>query len=263
MLLTKGEEAVMPRNCLITGGASGIGRATAILAAKQGFDVSLVGLPKQREAAAQVAGEIEALGRRAVAIDADVTNPNDIEAAFDRATQSLGQITGVVNAAGVIYSSRVEDFDFDRLTTLMAVNVVGLMYCCREATRRMSTKRGGQGGAIVNIASMAGTIGGRPTATAYAASKAAVDSFTTGFAKEVAREGIRVNTVRPGVIATPMTARLQDNPKRRQELENSIPLGRIGQPEEIGEVIVWLLSDQASFVSGAHVNAGGGGFLVI
>lgn len=253
----------MSRNCLITGGASGIGRATAILAAKQGFDVSLLGLPEQHKEAALVVSEIEALGRRAVAIDVNVTNANDIEVAFDTATETLGPIAGVVNAAGVIYSSRVEDFDFERLTTLMAVNVVGLMYCCREAARRMSTKRGGIGGSIVNIASMAGTIGGRPTATAYAASKAAVDSFTTGFAKEVAREGIRVNTVRPGVIATPMTARLQANPERQRELENSIPLGRIGRPEEIGEVIVWLLSDKASFVSGAHVNAGGGGFLVI
>lgn len=253
----------MSKNCLITGGASGIGRATAILAAKQGYDVSLLGLPEQREDAARVVSEIEALGRRAVAINANVTNANDIEVAFDAASKTLGPIVGVVNAAGVIYSSRVEDFDYERLTTLMAVNVVGLMFCCREAARRMSTKRGGIGGSIVNIASMAGTIGGRPTATAYAASKAAVDSFTTGFAKEVAREGIRVNTVRPGVIATPMTARLQANPDRQRELENSIPLGRIGRPEEIGEVIVWLLSDKASFVSGAHVNAGGGGFLVI
>lgn len=253
----------MSKNCLITGGASGIGRATAILAAKQGYDVSLLGLPEQRKDAAGVVSEIEALGRRAVAIDANVTNANDIEAAFDAASKTLGPIVGVVNAAGVIYSSRVEDFDFERLTTLMAVNVVGLMFCCREAARRMSTKRGGIGGSIVNIASMAGTIGGRPTATAYAASKAAVDSFTTGFAKEVAREGIRVNTVRPGVIDTPLTARLQSNPERRLELENSIPLGRIGRPEEIGEVAIWLLSEKASFVSGAHINAGGGGFLVI
>lgn len=253
----------MSKHCLITGGASGIGRATAILAAKHGYDVSLVGLSQQRKDALTVVKEIEALRRRALAFDADVTQAHDIEKAFEDATHALGPITGTVNAAGVLYASRVEDFDFERLTTLMAVNVVGLMYCCREAARRMSTKRGGNGGSIVNIASMAGTIGGRPSATAYAASKAAVDSFTTGFAKEVAREGIRVNTVRPGVIDTPLTARLQSNPERRRELENSIPLGRIGQPEEIGEVALWLLSEKASFVSGAHINAGGGGFLVV
>jgi NAD(P)-dependent dehydrogenase (short-subunit alcohol dehydrogenase family) len=253
----------MSQNCLITGGPRGIGRATAILAAKQGFDISLVGLRDHHSDSLSVVEEIKAIGRKAVAIDADVMKAGDIESAFDQATKSLGQITGVVNAAGVPYSARVEDFDFASLTKLMAVNVVGLMYCCREAARRMSTKRGGTGGSIVNIASMSGTIGGRPTASAYAASKAAVDVFTTGFAKEVAREGIRVNTIRPGVIDTAMTERLRHDPARRSEIENSIPLGRIGRPEEIGQVAVWLLSEQASFVSGAHVNAGGGGFLVV
>lgn len=249
--------------CLITGGPRGIGRATALLAARAGYDVALVGLAEHSGDAAAVAKEIEALKRKALAIDADVTKATDIESAFEQATHVLGPITAVVNAAGTTYRSNVDSFEFDSLMRLMTVNVVGLMYCCREAARRMSTSRGGKGGSIVNIASMSGTIGGRPEASAYAASKAAVDVFTTGFAKEVARQGIRVNTVRPGVIDTAMTERLRNDPAQRRMIEESIPLGRIGRPEEIGEVVVWLLSDKASLVSGAHVNAGGGGFLVV
>ena len=181
---------------------------------------------------------------------------------FDEATRALGPLTGLVNAAGMPHTSRVDEFTFDTLSRLMAVNVVGLMYCCREAARRMSRARAGSGGAIVNISSMAATIGGRPGASAYAASKAAVDVFTTGFAREVAAEGIRVNTVRPGVIATAMTANLAADPELRKKVEASIPQGRLGEPEEIAEVIVWLLSDKASLVTGAHINAGGGGFHV-
>ena len=127
----------------------------------------------------------------------------------------------------------------------------------------MSTRHGGAGGAIVNVSSMAATIGGRPGASAYAASKTAVDVFTTGFAREVAAEGIRVNTVRPGVTATAMTAHLERDPALRRKVEDSIPSGRIGQPEEVAEVILWLLSGKASLVTGAHVNAGGGGFQVV
>ena len=150
----------------------------------------------------------------------------------------------------------------DELAAMIAVNVTGVMYCCREAARRMSTRHGGAGGAIVNVTSLAVTIGGRPGAAAYAGSKAAIDNFSTGFAREVAAEGIRVNTVRPGVTATGMTTNLAQDPDLRRRVEASMPLGRIGQPEEVAELIVWLLSDKASLVTGAHVNAGGGGFLV-
>jgi NAD(P)-dependent dehydrogenase (short-subunit alcohol dehydrogenase family) len=145
---------------------------------------------------------------------------------------------------------------------MMDLNVVGLMLCCREAARRMALSRGGQGGAIVNVSSMAATIGGRPGASAYAASKAAVDVFTTGLAKELAPEGIRVNAVRPGMTLTDMTADVQADPVRLRAVAATIPMQRCGEPEEIAAAILFLLSDAASYVSGTHLNASGGGFLV-
>ena len=141
------------------------------------------------------------------------------------------------------------------------VNVIGLMLCCREAAKRMSTRYGGAGGCIVNVSSMAATIGGRAVASSYAASKGAVDVFTMGFAKEVGAEGIRVNVVRPGVTDTDMIAHMRSGPKRA-EVESTIPMHRYGKPEEVAAAIVWLLSEQASFVTGAHLNVGGGGFHV-
>ena len=233
-----------------------------MLAAKAGFQVAVVGLADHAEDADAVVRTIEQEGGHAVSLHADVSNPDDVAHVFEESVRRLGLLTAVVNAAGVPHGSRVEDFKFADIQRMMAVNVVGLMMCCKEAARCMSTKRGGQGGAIVNISSMAATIGGREGASAYAASKGAVDVFTTGFAKEVAAEGIRVNTVRPGAIATAMTANLADDPQLRAKVESTIPLGRLGQPEEIADVIMWLLSDHASLVTGAHINAGGGGFLI-
>ena len=144
---------------------------------------------------------------------------------------------------------------------MFAVNVIGLMLCCREAARRMSTRNGGKGGAIVNVSSMAATIGGRPMSSTYAASKGAVDVFTVGFAREVAAEGIRVNAIRPGVTDTDMIESMRSGPLRAAT-EATIPMHRYGRPEEVGAAIVWLLSDKASFVTGANINVGGGGFHV-
>jgi len=245
--------------CLITGGTRGIGRATALLAARSGHAVAVVG--RDAGEGAEVVAAIEAEGGRAAFVAADITRPDEVAYAFDAAAQ-LGPLRAVVNAAGITYNSRVADFDADALDRLMSVNVVALIVCCREAARRLSTRSGGQGGAIVNLSSMAATIGGRFGGSAYAASKAAVDCFTTGFAREVAREGIRVNTVRPGVVATPMTAFVTGNEELLKRVQDSIPLGRIGRPEEVAELVVWLLSDKASLVMGAHVDAGGGGFLI-
>ncbi len=250
------------KNCLITGGPRGIGRATALLAAKAGWAVSIAGLAEHMDDANAVVKEIEALGGQAVAIAADVSKEAEIVAMFDEAERRLGPVRGVVNAAGMPYGGPVTELAFAPLEKMMTVNIVGLIVCCREAVRRMSTARGGKGGAIVNISSLAVTIGGRPGAAAYAASKAAVDCFTTGMAREVARQGIRVNTVRPGAIVTAMTAGLTATPEQRASMDKSIPLGRMGEPEEIGEVAVWLLSDHATLVNGAHVNAGGGGFII-
>lgn len=252
----------MSPNCIVTGGPRGIGRATALLAAQAGWSVTLAGLAEHMGDAREVVQEIERAGGKAVAIACDVTIEQDIVGMFDGSERQLGPIRGLVNAAGMPHACPVAEFRFDEISRLMAVNVVGLLICCREAARRMSTARGGKGGAIVNISSLAVTIGGRPGAAAYAASKAAVDVFTTGFAREVAPQGIRVNTIRPGAIATAMTANLAANPQLLRQVEASIPLGRLGRPEEIGELAVWLLSDRASLVTGAHINAGGGGFNV-
>jgi len=256
------EDPMRTRTCLITGGSSGIGRATAHLAAQAGYRVVIASLPAHYEDSLRVAEEISRPGLRGVALQGDVGVKADIERIFEEAQAAAGPLSALVNCAGVYRQARVEALDYDELAAMIAVNVTGVMYCCREAARRMSTRHGGAGGAIVNVTSLAVTIGGRPGAAAYAGSKAAIDNFSTGFAREVAAEGIRVNTVRPGVTATGMTTNLAQDPDLRRRVEASMPLGRIGQPEEVAELIVWLLSDKASLVTGAHVNAGGGGFLV-
>jgi NAD(P)-dependent dehydrogenase (short-subunit alcohol dehydrogenase family) len=242
---------------LITGGASGIGAEAARLAAKRGYAVAINyrSRPEQARAlASEVGGK---------AFHADVALEADIVRLFDEASAALGPITALVNSAGIGGGAhRVCEFDGAGLAQLFQVNVVGLMLCCREAARRMSTARGGQGGAIVNVSSMAGTIGGRSGKSHYAASKAAVDAFTVGFAKEVAREGIRVNAVRPGVVATDMTAPGLAQPAVRTDIEATIPMGRVGQTPEIAAAILWLLSDEASFISGARLDASGGGFVI-
>ena len=245
---------------LITGGASGIGAATARLAAARGHKVAINYRSREAEAKAVVA-DIIAKGGRAVALLADVSREADISGLFDGAEKALGPITHVVNSAGISASSRVEDFDAAVLVKLFAVNAVGLMLCCREAARRMSTRRGGKGGVIVNVSSMAATIGGRPGASAYAASKAAVDSFTMGFAKEVAPEGIRAVSLRPGMIETEMTERTLADREVRAAIESTIAMGRVGQAGVIANAILWLLSDEASFISGVTLDASGGGFV--
>lgn len=246
------------RTCLVTGGPRGIGRATALLAAKHGYKVAVAGLADHMSEAEAVAAEIRTGGGEAIPLSADVGREEDIVAMFAETRKALGPVDAVVNAAGVSYSAAPEAYEFAPLDLMMRVNVTGLILCCREAIRQMD----GRGGAIVNIASMAGTIGGRPGAAAYAASKAAVDSYTTGAARDIARRGIRMNTIRPGVIATAMTETLQNNPEALKRIEESIPMGRIGLPEEIAVIALWLMSDAAALVTGAHVNAGGGGFHV-
>jgi NAD(P)-dependent dehydrogenase (short-subunit alcohol dehydrogenase family) len=246
---------------LITGGASGIGAATARLAAQRGHKVAIN--YRSRDAAAKaVVADITATGGQAVALPADVSREADIQRLFDAAEKALGPITHLVNSAGIgTPPTRVADFDAAMLANLFAVNTVGLMLCCREAARRMSTKRGGKGGVVVNVSSMAGTIGGRPGASAYAASKAAVDSFTMGFAKDVALEGIRAVSLRPGMIETEMTERTLADREVRAALESTIAMGRVGQAQEIANAILWLLSDEASFISGVTLDASGGGFV--
>ena len=246
---------------LVTGGSRGIGAATCRRAAASGYKVA-VNYRSDEAAARQLVSEIEAGGGTAIAVRADVAVEPEVAAMFAEVADRFGPLTALVNSAGITVHSRVADFEDGALTGLMAVNVVGTMLCCREAVRVMSTARGGRGGAIVNVSSMAATIGGRPGASAYAASKAAVDAFTRGFAKEVATEGIRVNAVRPGVTITDMTAAVRDDPEVRAAIEATIAMHRTAEADEIAAPIVWLLSKDASFISGAHVDASGGGFVI-
>jgi len=252
----------MAKVLLVTGGSRGIGAATARLAAERGYDVAINYL-QDSGAADGVVQDIRALGRRAIAVQADVSVPDDVVRLFKTVDQELGPLSALVNSAGVGSSGvRVEDSDPAALERLFRTNVIGLILAAREAVRRLSTKHGGQGGVIVNVSSMAATIGGRPGASHYAASKAAVDAFTTGLAKEVGGEGIRAVSVRRGFTRTDMTDAWSKDPKVLAGIVATLPLGRAGEAIEIARPIVWLLSDEASFVSGAHLDVSGGGFLV-
>jgi len=250
----------MTNTLLITGGASGIGAETARRAAKQGYKVAIN--YRSRDAQAMgLAADIAAQDGEAIALPADMANEADIVRLFKETERVFGPVTHLVNSAGIgSRPTRVDEIDTKVVANLLAVNVTGLMLCCREAARRMSTKHGGKGGTIVNVSSMAATLGGRPGASAYAASKGAVDAFTKAFAREVAAEGIRVNSIRPGLIETEMTENRLKDQAFRSYIEASIPMNRVGQANEVADAILWLLSDQASFITGAMLDAAGGGY---
>ena len=251
----------MAKTLLITGGASGIGAETARRAAARGYRVAVNYRSRAAQAEAVVA-DIKGKGGEAVAVAGDMTREGDIVRMFEETERALGPITHLVNSAGISRGSRVADYDAAMLANLFAINVTGLMLCCREAARRMSTKQGGKGGTIVNISSMAATLGGRPGSSAYAASKGAVDAFTKAFAREVAAEGIRVNSLRPGMVLTEMTEGRLEDAAFRAGIEASIPMRRVGQAHEIAEAILWLLSEESSFITGAMLDAAGGGYVI-
>jgi NAD(P)-dependent dehydrogenase (short-subunit alcohol dehydrogenase family) len=252
----------MTRAVLITGGATGIGAAAAREAARAGFAVA-VNYRTHRDRAARLVEELRGCGARAIAVAADVTDPEQIARAFDSAESELGPVTALINsAAAFLPRTRVADVDASALSALLQTNVVGVMLCCREAARRLSTAHGGPGGVVINVSSMAATIGGRPGSSHYAASKAAVDAFSIGFAREVAREGIRVVSVRPGFTETDATAARLDEPAFRSALSATIPIGRPARVEEVARPIVWLLSDAASFITGTCLDISGGGFVI-
>jgi len=252
----------MNKTLLITGGASGIGATTARRAAARGYRIAINYRSRAAEARALVA-DIEAGGGKALALPGDMAREADIVKLFEETERALGPVTHLVNSAGINgRPGRVDEYDAGVLANLFAVNVVGLMLCCREAARRMSTAHGGSGGAIVNVSSMAATLGGRLGSSAYAASKGAIDAFTKGFAREVAAEGIRVNSVRPGMVLTEMTEGRLKDAAFRTRIEKSIPMGRIGGSGEIAEAVLWLLSDEASFITGAMLDASGGGYII-
>jgi NAD(P)-dependent dehydrogenase (short-subunit alcohol dehydrogenase family) len=241
---------------IVTGGSRGIGAATAILAGAKGYTVC-VNYRRNREAAERVVQTIEASGQRATAVQADVSEESGVVRLFE-AADTLGPLFGLVNNAGILERQmRVETMDAVRLKHVFATNVIGPFLCAREAIKRMSTRHGGHGGAIVNVSSAAARLGSPGEYVDYAASKGALDTFTIGLAKEVAEDGIRVNAVRPGIIYTEMHAS-GGEPERVERLKTKVPMKRGGRPEEVANAILWLLSSEASFTTGALVDVSGG-----
>jgi len=242
---------------IVTGAGRGIGAACARIAARQGYRVA-VNFAHNRAAAEAVAGEIRGSGGDAILVQADVADPAQVRRMFETVDRELGTLTALVNNAGITGPvTRVDEMDAANPQAVFGVNIYSLFWCCAEAIKRMSTRHGGKGGAIVNVGSIAGRYGGMPGMVAYAASKAAVDGFTVGLAKEVGREGIRVNCLRPGTTRTDIIVPLGGEPLAAQ-VAAATPLGRLGEPDEIAHAVLWLLSDEASFVHGALYDVSGG-----
>jgi NAD(P)-dependent dehydrogenase (short-subunit alcohol dehydrogenase family) len=247
----------MSKALVITGASRGIGAATARLAALRGYAVC-VNYRRDREAADRVVAVIEASGGRAVAVGADVAVEDDVVRLFETSDRLLGPLAGLVNNAGVLETQmRVDAMDPARLLRVLSTNVIGPFICAREAVRRMSIRHGGRGGAIVNVSSGAARLGAPGEYVDYAASKGALDTLTIGLSREVAEEGIRVNTVRPGVIYTELHA-LGGEPQRVDRVKASVPMKRGGTVDEVAHAILWLLSEEASYTTGAFVDVTGG-----
>lgn len=247
----------MNRVMLITGASRGIGAATAKLAAARGYDLCL-NYREQSTAADALVEEIRSNGGRAIAVQADMADEAQVLQLFARLDQAFGRLDVLVNNAGMLERQmRLEQMDLARWQRVFAVNVFGSFLCCREAVKRMSTRHGGRGGAIVNLSSVAASLGAPDEYIDYAAAKGAIDSMTRGLAKEVAAEGIRVNAVRPGVIDTEIHAS-GGEPQRVARVSRSVPMGRGGRAEEVAEAILWLASDQASYTNGTLLDVSGG-----
>ena len=247
----------MTKAILITGGSRGIGRAACLLAAQRGWSVG-VNYVKDKKAAEWTVAEVERLGGKAVALPGDVSQESDVISMFDGAVKAFGVINGTVINAGIVApTARLVDMSVERMRRVFEVNILGAYICAREAARRMSRSRGGRGGSIVLISTVASRSGGPDVYVDYAGAKGAVDTLTLGLSKELGREGVRVNAIRPGVIDTEIHAS-GGEPDRAHKIGATVPLGRPGAPQEIGDAIVWLLSDASSYTSGAIIEIAGG-----
>ena len=245
------------QSLIVTGSGRGIGAATAKLAAAHGWNVC-VNYRERSETAEQLVAEITKDGGRAIAVKADTSDEAAVKAMFDRAQAELAPLGGLVNNVGIPGRiGRVEDLDMDMLRHVLDVNVVGSFLCAREAVKAMSTRHGGNGGAIVNLSSVAAVLGAPGQYVDYAVSKGAIDTFTTGLGREVAGEGIRVNAVRPGIIDTEIHAS-GGEPERVAQMRSVLPMKREGSAGEVAAAIVWLLSEGASYVTGAILDVSGG-----
>jgi NAD(P)-dependent dehydrogenase (short-subunit alcohol dehydrogenase family) len=242
---------------VVTGGSRGIGAATAKMAAARGYAVC-INYRNNHAAAMTLVHEINSTGGRAIAVKADIAKEAEVVDLFNTVDSQLGTLSALVNNAGVLeVQKRVEEIDAPRLARVLGVNVIGCFLCAREAVRRMSTSRGGVGGSIVNVSSAASRLGSAGEYVDYAASKGAVDTLTIGLSQEVAAEGIRVNAVRPAFIYTDIHAS-GGEPGRVDRIKNSIPMRRGGHPEEVASAILWLLSEDASYVTGTFIELAGG-----
>lgn len=245
------------KTILITGGSRGIGRAAALLAGARGWAVAL-GYAGNSEAAEKTAQGVRDAGGRATAIQGDVSIEADVISMFDTAMHEFGPLDGVVINAGIVApASRLADMDAERMAHIFNVNVFGAYLCAREAARRLGQSRGGKGGAIVLLSSMAARLGAPNEYVDYAGSKGAIDTLTVGLAKELGPDGVRVNAVSPGLIDTDIHL-TSSTPDRAARLGATTPLGRAGAPDEVAEAIIWLLSDAASYITGAILNVSGG-----
>ena len=247
----------MNKVLLITGASRGIGAATASLAASQGYRLC-INYRSQRDAAEALVREIQQQGGKAIAVQADVSDETQVVRMFEQVDQQLGTLTALVNNAAVLdIQTSLEQISAARLQRILATNVIGSFICAREAVKRMSTRHGGHGGAIVNVSSGAAKSGSPHEYIDYAASKGAIDSMTIGLASEVAAQGIRVNAVRPGFIYTDMHAD-GGEPERVDRVKQSVPMKRGGQPQEVARAILWLLSEEASYTTGSFIDVSGG-----
>lgn len=239
---------------IVTGASRGMGAAIAEKMAEDGYGV-LVNYAADADGAESVVSTIRAHGGQAVAVRADVATPGEIAEMFERAKQELGPLAALVNNAGIVgTTARIDEQDADALGRLVRVNIVGPMLCAKHAVQAMSTAHGGTGGSIVNIASVAARTGGLAGIAAYAATKGALVTFTRGLSNEVASEGIRVNSVSPGIIATDMIVAAPD----AQQAAAASPLGRMGRPDEVAATVSWLISPAASFITGSDITVSGG-----